>query len=178
MSHSPSPSHLLIGHSGMKLSLEIMVASLADSSTVRYFVVREDITGWECDPDKIALELLDSPELDFPEEVKNNCFVHSTSWRFEPRQTIVLTYLVYSDLLLFRKNPGKLLSLHDTAISSSNHLHIPRPPEITETHVLSHGIRHLSQLVKNNCQNVRSILTPQSLQIFQEMEGDLSGRIN
>ena len=164
--------------SGMKLSLEVIVASLVDHSTVRYFILTEDITKWENDPDKIVLELLDSPECEFPSIAKKNCFVHSTSWRFEPHQTIVLTYFVYSDLLMFRNKGCKILSLEDAVICTSSIPHVPRPPEIAEEHVVAHGIRHLSHLVKNNCQNVCSILAPQSIQVFQDMDSVLAGRIN
>ena len=178
MQVNPCLSNNMIRRSGMTLSLEIIVASLFDQSTLRYFILSEDITDRECDPDKIVHELLDSPECDFPPEAKNNCFVHSTSWRFESNQTIVLTYLVYTDMLMFLKNPGKLFSLHEVAISSSNIPNMPRPTEITEKNILSHGIRHFSHLVKNNCQNVCSILSPQSIRVFREMEDTMSGRIN
>jgi hypothetical protein len=82
MPHDPFLSHTMIRCNGMKLSLEVIVASLADQSTVRYFILNEDITGWEYDPDKIVLELLDSPECDFPSIAKDNCFVHSTQLAF------------------------------------------------------------------------------------------------
>jgi len=175
LSHAQSAK--MSRNNGMKLSLEVIVASLADQTTVRYFILNEDITDWEYDPDKIVLELLDSPKCDFSAIAKKNCFVHSTSWRFEPHQTIVLTYFVYSDLFMFRKNGGKLLSLNDAVISSSDKPCVPRPMKIAEENVVSHGIRHLSHLVKSNSQNVRSILAPESIQVFMDMESHLAGRI-
>lgn len=95
---------------GMKLSLEVVLASLVDRSTVRYFIINKEITGWEYDPDKVVLELLASPECDMPLVSRKNCIVHSTIWRFKPHQTVVLTYFVYSDLPMFRKNSGKLVT--------------------------------------------------------------------
>lgn len=162
---------------GMKLSLELIIASLADRSSLRYFVMRQDISSGEQDPDALVLELLDSPQHGIPSIARKNCFVHSTSWRYEPRQTVVLTYFVYSDLHSFRKNPGRLLRLQDAAIPASSDPTRPRPAHIAEEHVVAHGIRHLSHLVKDNSQNVRSILAPQSIQILQEMESRLAGRL-
>lgn len=170
-------SHSKIKSTGMKLSLEVIVASLADQSTVRYFILNEDITGCEYDPDKIVLDMLDSPDCKFPTIAKNNCFVHSTSWRFEPHQTIVLTYFVYSDLYMFRENTGKLLSLQDAVISSGSEPNTPRPPRIAEDHVVSHGMRHLSHLVKNNIQNVCRILAPESITAFLNLDSQLAGKI-
>jgi hypothetical protein len=167
----------MLRHEGMLLSLEVIVASLADRSTLRYFVRKEDITRWESDPDEIVQELLQSPEYDISTSARQNCIVHSTSWRFEPHQTIVLTYFVYSDLPMFRKNSGKLLSLHDAAISGGDDPAKPRPARIDEEHVVTHGIRHISHLVKEGSQNMLRILTPESIKAFQTINSLLAGRL-
>lgn len=167
----------MIRHNGMKLSLEVIVASLADQSTVRYFVRKENITQWETDPDEIVLELLQSPEYDISTGARQNCIVHSTSWRFEPHQTIVLTYFVYSDMPMFSKNSGKLLSLHDATFSVGADPAKPRPARIDEEHVVTHGIRHISHLVKAGSQNILRILTPDSIQAFQTIDSVLAGRV-
>jgi hypothetical protein len=73
---------------------------------------------------------------------------HSTSWRYEQPNKVVLTYLATT-------------SNDDLAMSSAVELHIndlpglgptdplhPRPKEIRELDVLAHGLRHLAFLVR------------------------------
>ena len=174
---SPALSRELPRNKGMQLSLEVILATLTDQSTIRYCVLNEDITGWEHDPDKIVLELLESPEYDIPTIARENCFIHSTSWRYEPHQTVVLTYFVYSDVLMFRENGGKLLPLYDATISVSDDPTKPRPARIDEEHVVTHGVRHISHLVKEGSQNILRILTPDSIQSFQAIDSLLAGRL-
>jgi len=162
---------------GMKLTLEVIFASLTDGAAVRYSVRSEDITGREKDPDDIVHELLDALGCGITAEGDKRCFIHSTSWRFEPRRTVVLTYFVYSDAPLFTEQNDKLLLLTQAAISGGDCPERPRPRHIAEEHVVAHGIRHLSHLVKNNAQNVRGILAPTSILVFQEMESVMAGRI-
>lgn len=162
---------------GMTLSLEIILSSLAGPAAVRYAVLREDISGRENDPDRIVGELLESPPCGISPETRNSCFIHSTSWRFDPPRTLVLTYFVYSDRDLFENNPGKMLRLRDAVLSSGSTPQTPRPAEIAEENVVAHGLRHLGHLVRQNSQSIRDILTPESIRTFQNMEIGLAGRI-
>lgn len=162
---------------GMKLTLEIILSSLAAPAAVRYFVVREDISGWESDPDRIVAELLKSPLCGVSHETIKSCFIHSTSWRFDPPRSVVLTYFVYSDRDLFGAKRGKLLPLRDAVTCSGSTPQIPRPAGIAEENVVAHGLRHLSHLVRRNSQNVHDILTPESIRAFQNMEIGPAGRI-
>lgn len=178
MQHSsPALSNKLPRNKGMQLSLEVILATLSDQSTIRYCVRNEDITDWEHDPDKIVLELLESPEYDIPSVARDNCFIHSTSWRYEPHQTVVLTYFVYSDIPMISESICKLLPLHDATISFSADPTKPRPARIDEEHVVTHGIRHISHLVKEGSQNILRILSPDSIQAFQSIDSLLAGRL-
>lgn len=163
---------------GMTLSLEIILSSLASPATVRYAVMREDISARENDPDRIVNELLESFPCGISPETRNSCFIHSTSWRFDPPKTVVLTYFVYSDQDLFENIPGKLLCLRNAVLCSGNTPQAPRPAEISEENVVAHGLRHLSHLVKQNSQNLRSILAPESIRTFLDMEIGMAGRIS
>jgi hypothetical protein len=162
---------------GMTISLEIILSSLTGPAAVRYAVLREDISGRENDPDRIVGELLESPPCGLSPETRNSCFIHSTSWRFEPPRTLVLTYFVYSDRDLFENNPGKLLRLRDAVLCSGSTPQTPRPAGIAEENVVAHGLRHLSHLVRQNSQNVCSILTAESIRSFRGMEIGMAGRV-
>lgn len=172
-----SQSHRTLHRRGMKLHIEVVLASLADQSTVRYFIINKDITGWEYDPDRIVLELIDSPECDIPLISRKNCLVHSTIWRFEPHQTVVLTYFVYSDLPMFRKNSGKLLSLLDVPTTGCNDHFKPGHNTIDEKYIVTNGIKHISHLVKKGGKQILQILTPESIRNFQTVEELLAGKL-
>jgi hypothetical protein len=167
----------LIPGNGMKLCLEVIVASLNDNENLRYFVLRQDITEHGDDPDDLVLGLLDAPANDHPAVSPQKCIIHSTSWRFERQKTIVLTYLVYSDCAEFRDSPVKLLSLRELAITSGKDPARPRPLHIAEEHVVAHGIRHISHLIKQDNRKMRELLAPRSLRVFQEMSSLLAGRL-
>jgi hypothetical protein len=167
----------LIPGKGMKLSLEVIIASLTDHATLRYFVVRKEITEQGDDPDDLVLGLLGAPAGDHPAIIPEQSIIHSTSWRFERQKTIVLTYLVYSDFAEFRDRPGKLLSLQGAAITGGSDPARPRPKQIAEEHVVAHGIRHISHLVKQDNRNLREVLAPRSIRVFEEMDSLLAGRL-
>jgi hypothetical protein len=54
MQRDSSLSQKMTKQKGMRLSLEVIFATLTDQSTVRYFIINKEITGWEYDPDKIV----------------------------------------------------------------------------------------------------------------------------
>lgn len=162
---------------GMGLTLEVIVSTLANQDEVRYSVLREDISFRENDPDRIVNELLENGRRGFSPEILDSCFIHSTSWRFDPPRSVVLTYFVYSDRDPFGNNPAKSLRLDDARLCSGSSLRAPRPSEIAEENVVAHGLRHLSHLVRQNSQNVRTNLTRESIRTFQGMELGMAGRI-
>lgn len=162
---------------GMGLTLEVIVSTLANRDEVRYAVVREDISARENDPDRIVNELLENGHHGFSPQFLASCFIHSTSWRFDPPRSVVLTYFVYSDHDPFGTTPVRSLRLDDARLCSGSSLRAPRPTVIAEENVVAHGLRHLSHLVKQNSQDVRAILKRESVQAFRNMDIGMAGRI-
>ncbi len=177
MSHEPACPPVSFNRQGMTLTLEIFLSSLAGPESIRYAVMREDISDWENDPDRIVNELLESRRCGITPETRQNSFIHSTSWRFDPPRTVILTYFVYSDRDLFANRAARLLPLRDAVLCSGHSTQIPRPAEIAEENVVAHGLRHLSHLVRQNSQNVRAILKRESIQTFRNMDIGMAGRI-
>jgi len=167
----------LISKDGMKLSVEVIIASLYDSKTVRYGIFEHEISSRREDPDEIVIEMIDSLLQDGGKVDRSRCFVHSTSWRFEPNSKIVLTYFVYSDLPEFQIRTNKLLTLHNVVISSSDDTCKPRPVLIAEEHVVAHGMRHISQLVRQGVQKIREVLSAEHISILEGIESAPAGRI-
>ena len=73
---------------------------------------------------------------------------HSTSWRFESPNNLVLSYIVYPH----EKHVGSPTNewqetlLQDLRLVHSHSPCDPRPPMIESHHVLSHALRHLALL--------------------------------
>ena len=161
----------------MKVNLEIIVASLNGHASLRYLVSRHDISGNLIDPDHLIKDIISNEEHNHPTIPWDQCIIHSTSWRYEEDQSLVLTYIVYSDYAVFRQDSGKILSLYGVHTPKNGSLTRPRPAHIVESHVVAHGIRHLSHLVKRNSA-MHKVLSSTSLEAFQALEGTLAGRIH
>lgn len=85
---------------------------------------------------------------------------HSTSWRFEPPDTVVLSYIVYPwahvhdhasnqqghEDAAHEPPVWQELHLHDLQLAHSHAPDAPGPPLIEAHHVLSHALRHLALL--------------------------------
>jgi hypothetical protein len=163
--------------SGMELCLEVIIASLTDRSEVRYCVIRRSISHRTEDPDDLVHEILAEKGPGRPAVPLDTCIIHSTSWRYESRNRIVLTYLVYSDSALFSKDGCPLLSLAHHAASPGGSPTRPRPDTITVEQVVVHGIRHLSHLVRQDSPGFLSRLSPASIDALRAMESRPAGRI-
>lgn len=162
----------------MKVNLEIFLVTLEGDTSVRYSVLRHDITYKPLNPDDLVLNLVfDTPTG--PVRVSSKyCYVHSTSWRYERDGSIILTYLVYSDRMEFRSGAGTVLRLEDVAVTVSEGAARPRPATLMEEQIVLHGIRHLSFLAKTANRNLLDVLSPESLLRFKAMEGLLAGKFN
>lgn len=163
--------------SGMELCLEVIIASLADRSEVRYCVIRRSISRRTEDPDDLVHEILAEKEPGRPAVPLDASIIHSTSWRYESRNRIVLTYLVYSDSAVFREDGGVLLSLTHTTASPGGSPTRPRPENITVDQVVAHGIRHLSHLLRQDSPGFLSRLSPASIDALRALESRPAGRI-
>lgn len=162
----------------MKTRLEIFTASFEDDAAVRYARALLDISDDIRNPDEIVQELIKGPAYRLPQVPCNAYISHSTSWRHEPDGSICLTYLVFSDQVDFSCVLSDTLHLHDMCISPSVAADKPRPREIREEHVMSHGMRHLSYLVNDSGQDIyRRALSHKSLALFARIRALLAGKI-
>jgi len=162
----------------MKVRLEIFLATLVGDTTVRYVVHRHDITHKPRNPDDLVLDLTFNANAGPVTISKKNCYIHSTSWRYERDGTIVLTYFVYSDRMEFRDGVGSVLKLEDVSITVSEDATRPRPAVLMEEQIVAHGIRHLSYLAKTNNRNLLDVISAESLRRFKAMESLLAGKFN
>ncbi|MFI6595984.1 hypothetical protein ACIBHX_07035 [Nonomuraea sp. NPDC050536] len=89
----------------------------------------------EGDPSELARSLAGEPLL-----------LHSTSWRHEPDEGIVLTYAAYPD-----PDPdARADELDELEVAFGAAPDDPRPVELTAAHVAAHAIRHLAFLVASD----------------------------
>lgn len=127
----------------MRLILEIFVCACDKDGIIRYTKFECDITNRKCDPDIILFEKL--TETGF--RPNDTCrYAHSTSWRYEAGKT-VLTYLVWSTVDQLELFPSNVLPPDKGTIPSAADRLKPKPVEINETSVLSHGLRHFRFLM-------------------------------
>lgn len=132
----------------MQVILELFICRRSGSSVngtgprVSYLRQRRDITGDRRDPDGIMADMLAEAGLS-----DRAVWAHSTSWRYEPGQTL-LTYLVWiagtgTDPC---PRPWQTLDVNARSRTTGQSPLIPRPETIAETDVLLHGLRHLRYL--------------------------------
>jgi hypothetical protein len=160
---------------GMKVHLECFIVKLAGETTFHYAGHTIDITDDGRNPDEIVLEML-TAETGLPNVCKEHCFIHSTSWRYDNGNTIVLTYLIYSDRVVFHEGTVNMVSLNAVTIPTSDDPVRPRPAQIYEEQVVVHGIRHISHIVKLEGQNVMRVLEPHSIHLFKAIDSVLAGK--
>jgi hypothetical protein len=152
-----------------RVTLELYTVNPLQGETIAYGQQLADLSRDSTDPDTVARSLL-----------ATGCtpaILHSTSWRWEKNGTLVLTYLAFSeDSKCLAAEPSRLLWRELFPPPSTDPLK-PRPDEIHEIDVLSHGIRHLTFLVRySQDRRIAGALSPQSLQFFSQMCGQLAGR--
>jgi len=160
----------------MKVNLEIFLVTLVGDTSVRYVVLRHDITYKPLNPDDLVRDFTFNTKAGPALVSRKNCYVHSTSWRYEQDGSIVLTYLVYSDRMEFQDSTGTVLKLEDVAVTVSQDATRPRPAILMEEQIILHGIRHLSYLAKTANRNLLDVLSPESLLRFKAMESLLAGK--
>lgn len=164
----------------MKTVLELFLVTRVPKND--FHVVRKslDLTQEARDPDQVADEyikfLFSNVSLIADRE---KYILHSTSWRYEAPRTIVLTYLVYADSFSLTGLNPYLLKLDDLRIAATENPQIPRPKNLTQHSVISHGIRHLAFLIATDEKNVyRKIISNETCAAFMNIDQSLAGRIN
>lgn len=137
-----------------------------------YIHEQKNISRQTKDPDTLVLDAL---RKSFPVSVEG-IILHSTSWRYDDKGEITLTYLVYSDHFDFVNTSHKSISFGSLKVSHGRPSK-PRPEYIAPEETLSHGLRHLAFLVTSQ-QELAGRLNKESLQVFHLIDSLLAGRIN
>ena len=154
-----------------RVALEaFVVAPGVAGEPIRYVRRVTDLPRAGGDPDAVARKLT--------EGIGAPAILHSTSWRWERDGTIVLTYLAYCERADFGGNAAAQLPWDQLAQPSATDPQKPRPAEIREQDVVSHGLRHLSFLIRYARDGrLSAALSPRSQTFFQALCGQLAGRI-
>ena len=109
-----------------------------DGGTLRWRLSSRTITKGE-DPDQAALG-----QMNLPAGGSGVC--HSTSWRWEPTDHVILTYATVSPT----PDHDRTEALLSTGVVTSGDPLRPRPPLLHEHHVVAHAIQHLADLARRD----------------------------
>jgi hypothetical protein len=150
----------------VRVEAEILFARVTGRD-LRFQVARFDLARSRADPDEVAREFAET-RLREPDALR---VVHSTSWRYE-RGCIVLSYLVYSDRLVFR---GRSRRARLDALPS------PEEPA-RDVHdqgraVASHALRHLAFLVAQDSKEFEAKLSPVTRRALRRLRPAAAGRV-
>lgn len=163
----------------MKTILEVFYLRIMGSS-VRYQRKEANLSRKGGDPDRIIRSLIWQKRR-APAEAKEiedqEFLIHSTSWRYEKPDKVILTYAAYSDELTFEKGKAHNLSLKKLRTLTKNSRR-PRSPAELEKKVVSHAIRHIAFLIKtDDTGEFRNTLAPKTVTAFKKIWGSLAGRV-
>jgi len=146
----------------MDINVEIFFTTLG---TDKVFFLKKitKLPTYEQNPsiyvEKIISKLEKSGILDSIEKVIN----HSTSWRFS-ENSIILSFLVYSDF--FKVKPKHSVSFSDLSMNRAISNINPEPKSITDTNVISHALKHLNFLLKENKDSYKKIILPETIDLL------------
>lgn len=161
----------------MKTILEIFYCKIFESD-IFYHKEEVDISKANINPDIVINDVIKDELHKTPQIINDEFIIHSTSWRYDEPDTIILTYLVYSDYLDFTGFETKSLPLSETQVVSNTNPKMPRPQIILEKNVISHGVRHLHWLLLHDKQSrLKHMLCLNSLKAFQKLGVDLAGEL-
>lgn len=160
----------------MNLYLEIFFVAPESRDSVRYCRTQVDISCDMRNPDEIVFGMGRVAQDELSYLYGEHCIVHSTSWRYEYDNSVVLTYIVYSDTIEFRNTQSAVLPLKDSRIAHSGDPSRPRPDDLQEEHVLLHGLRHIGYLINSRSLELREgSLSMESRMIFASLGSALAG---
>jgi len=132
----------------MKLHVEVFFVKLEDENAV-YFRDFLDLSYKSQDPDVYVKQKVEE-HAQALKAGHDDCIIHSTSWRCDHSNLVVLTYIVYSDSFIFPKGKAKKIAIENLKIATSEDINKPKPVEIAEKNIVSHGLRHVSFLIKHD----------------------------
>lgn len=149
----------------MRVEAEILFARIGGRD-LRFQLARFELRS-RTDPDESAREFADA-RLGEPDALR---VVHSTSWRYE-RGGIVLSYLVYSDRLVFR---GRSRVARLDALPSPEEP--ARDARDEGRAVASHALRHLAFLVAQEPKEFEAKLSPATRRALRRLRPAAAGRV-
>jgi len=160
----------------MTLWVEIFFVSFIEDG-VKYAKIKRSIGDTNRDPDQTVLNLVKS-ELDVtPNILKEDYFIHSTSWRYEKPEETILTYLVMAEDVDFGSHKTYDLFCCEMKMAIGKEAKVPRPKIITERDVISHGLAHISLLLTREKKEWRKIFKKKNLEMMKKLKKEISGRI-
>jgi hypothetical protein len=151
----------------MRIQAEVLFGRISGKQ-FRFHVSRVDLTRRHADPTEVvaALSLRRHPEL---EQWSSPRLVHSTSWRHQAGQ-IFLTYLVYSDDLVFSGAVRRVaLSALPSAKSSRK---VP-----SANMVAAHALRHLAFLCAEDPRSYEDRLESNTRKQLSNLRPAVAGRL-
>lgn len=160
----------------MNLGLELFWVTPTPRRQVAWARRVVDLGTGGTDPDDLVLGWLHAPPSDAPCVDPARCVVHSTSWRYSPPATLLVTYLIYGEDIAFAPIPdGRLRVAGPPALARGTRLR-PRPAVVTERAVLLHGLRHLAFLLRQpGAAMPADWLSARSRSLFATIDSGLAG---
>jgi hypothetical protein len=149
----------------VRVEAEILFARIAGRD-LRFQIARFELRSRR-DPDESAREFADARRGE-PDALR---VVHSTSWRYEGGG-IVLSYLVYSDRLVFR---GRSRLARLEALPSPEEP--ARDARDRDRAVASHALRHLAFLVAQDPNEFEAKLSPATRRALRRLRPAAAGRV-
>lgn len=160
-----------------KITIELFFMKL-EHNVVKYLRDEINITHQPNDPDTYVEQALLTDLHPLSSLVKKQYIIHSTSWRYETPNTLILTYVIYSDHIDFGSNSVKTLPFYSLHIAKGEHPHRPRPKVILEEHVIAHALRHLGFLVQSDHKHLyAAMLSPETVLKLQTLHASLGGKL-
>ena len=156
----------------MKLKLEILISKI-EGELILYDVYYVDITESEVNPDDTVLAELEKISLnDY-----SNFIIHSTSWRFDEKDSIFITYLVLiPDDVLFKF--GNSINLSKVKNRNASESFRPSLENLQLEHVIKHAFQHLAFLITHRKDKVyQSKLNKNQINFLKSLHEDVAGEI-
>jgi len=160
----------------MQTILEIFYVRI-QGKQVRFQRKMANLTQRSRNPDKVIESLIQEKRQTETGEVEQRGFiVHSTSWRYEPKGKVLLTYVAYSDELEFKRGKTKQIPLSKLRTLTKKKRE-PRSQTELEKQVVSHAMRHIAFLLQTGAEEFENALTPKTKQVFERLWVSLAGEV-
>jgi len=159
--------------------IELFIVSHLGEYTVRYTRLENPSDGRN--PDLLVNEMLQKAFSEGLTETSVPLMIHSTSWRHENPDTIILTYLAYSeDFHSFGKSyaTSKSIQCNPSGMPKETNLQAPRPAQICEEDVVIHGLQHLAFIARREYEKTLNLLLSDASKAFLfSLSPEISGQL-